>query len=538
MLKTQTDINIHKHNHFVSSGMKYIKGQNRTQTYLFPVSLDDAVDEENEVRLIDLFVDSLKLGEFGFKVEFIENGRPAYHPADLLKLYIYGYLNRLRSSRQLEKECKRNIEIMWLLKNLQPDHNTISNFRRDNPKAIKTVFRETVKIAKYFNLIGGTLIAGDSTKLRAQNSKKNNFNQKKIDRHLEYIENKLAEYNKALAENDGDEKEKIKKEIKKQELRKEGYKQIEQQLKESGQPQVSTSDPDSRQMITRNNITEVAYNVQTSVDAKHNLPFDYLVTNTNDAKAMGNMLQRAQNILETNIFTALYDKGYHTGSEFQKAADLGIDVMVAIPSVAANAPNLEYNVEKFIFDKTNDCYTCPEGEILTTNQRWHNAETYRFKRYTTPACKTCPAKPECSKAICGKAIQRSEYQELVDNNKKRITQNKELYRKRQQIVEHPYGTIKRQWGFSYILTKKSIERASADVGFIMTAYNFRRIINIIGLKKLEEYLKTVVSLILEKIAKLKLKLSDISDLKNQLKNNKPVQFIGLKQLYLMQKLTA
>lgn len=518
--------------------MKYIKGQNRTQTYLFPVSLDDAVDEENEVRLIDLFVDSLKLGEFGFKVEFIENGRPAYHPADLLKLYIYGYLNRLRSSRQLEKECKRNIEIMWLLKNLQPDHNTISNFRRDNPKAIKTVFRETVKIAKYFNLIGGTLIAGDSTKLRAQNSKKNNFNQKKIDRHLEYIENKLAEYNKALAENDGDEKEKIKKEIKKQELRKEGYKQIEQQLKESGQPQVSTSDPDSRQMITRNNITEVAYNVQTSVDAKHNLPFDYLVTNTNDAKAMGNMLQRAQNILETNIFTALYDKGYHTGSEFQKAADLGIDVMVAIPSVAANAPNLEYNVEKFIFDKTNDCYTCPEGEILTTNQRWHNAETYRFKRYTTPACKTCPAKPECSKAICGKAIQRSEYQELVDNNKKRITQNKELYRKRQQIVEHPYGTIKRQWGFSYILTKKSIERASADVGFIMTAYNFRRIINIIGLKKLEEYLKTVVSLILEKIAKLKLKLSDISDLKNQLKNNKPVQFIGLKQLYLMQKLTA
>lgn len=538
MLKTQTDINTHKHNHFVSSGMKYIKGQNRTQTYLFPVSLDDAVDEENEVRLIDLFVDSLKLGEFGFKVEFIENGRPAYHPADLLKLYIYGYLNRLRSSRQLEKECKRNIEIMWLLKNLQPDHNTISNFRRDNPKAIKTVFRETVKIAKYFNLIGGTLIAGDSTKLRAQNSKKNNFNQKKIDRHLEYIENKLAEYNKALAENDGDEKEKIKKEIKKQELRKEGYKQIEQQLKESGQPQVSTSDPDSRQMITRNNITEVAYNVQTSVDAKHNLPFDYLVTNTNDAKAMGNMLQRAQNILETNIFTALYDKGYHTGSEFQKAADLGIDVMVAIPSVAANAPNLEYNVEKFIFDKTNDCYTCPEGEILTTNQRWHNAETYRFKRYTTPACKTCPAKPECSKAICGKAIQRSEYQELVDNNKKRITQNKELYRKRQQIVEHPYGTIKRQWGFSYILTKKSIERASADVGFIMTAYNFRRIINIIGLKKLEEYLKTVVSLILEKIAKLKLKLSDISDLKNQLKNNKPVQFIGLKQLYLMQKLTA
>ena len=517
---------------------KYIQGQNRVQTYLFPVTLDDAVDAQNEVRLIDLFVDGLDLGEFGFTVQHTENGRPAYHPADLLKLYIYGYLNRVRSSRCLEKESKRNIEVIWLLKNLSPDHNTISNFRRDNPKAIKMVFKETVKIAKYFDLIGGTLIAGDSTKLRAQNSKKNNFNQKKIDRHLEYIENKLEEYNKALEESDGDGKEEIKKEIKKQELRKEGYKQIEQQLKESGQPQVSTSDPDSRQMITRNNITEVAYNVQTSVDSKHNLPFDYDVTNTNDAKAMGNMLQRAENILESNSFTALYDKGYHTGSEFKKADELGIDVMVAIPAVAANAPNPDYNVEKFTFDKTNDRYTCPQGETLNTNGRWHQAETYRFKRYTTPACKTCPAKAECSKAVCGKAIQRSEYQELVDNNKKRINENKELYRKRQAIVEHPYGTIKRQWGFSYILTKKGIDRASADVGVIMTVYNLRRIINILGIKTLKEYLKTVISFILENMTLSKVKLSSISTFIVRTNNKKPIRFIGLKQLYLIRKATA
>ena len=533
MFITQAHINTCKHAHFVSSGMKYITGQNRAQIYLFPVSLDDAVDAENEVRLIDLFVDGLDLGEFGFKMEFIENGRPAYHPSDLLKLYIYGYLNRVRSSRQLEKECHRNIEVIWLLKNLQPDHNTISNFRRDNPKAIKMVFKETVKIAKYFDLIGGKLIAGDSTKLRAQNSKKNNFNQKKIDRHLEYIENKLSEYNKALAESDGDDKEKIKKEIKKQELRKEGYKQIEQQLKESGQPQVSTSDPDSRQMITRNNITEVAYNAQTSVDDKHYLPFDYDVTNTNDAKAMGNMLERAEDILETKDFTALYDKGYHTGSEFKKAADLGIDVMVAIPAVAANAPNPQYNVEKFVFDKTNDCYTCPQGEILTTNGKWHQAETYRFKRYTTPACKTCPVKPECSKAVCGKAIQRSEYQELVDLNKERITQNKELYRKRQQIVEHPYGTIKRQWGFNYILTKKGIDRASADVGFMFTAYNFRRIINIVGINELKKYLKSAFSFIFGKIALPKLFLSKMSLNIFLHKTSKRFLNVSLNQLYLI-----
>jgi len=492
--------------------MKYIKGQNREQTTLFPVSLDDAVKAGNEVRLIDLFVDNLNLPEFGFNAEFVENGRPAYHPSDLLKLYIYGYLNKMRSSRDLEKECHRNIEVMWLLKCLKPDHNTISNFRRDNPKAIKKVFRETVKIAKYFNLIGGTLVAGDSTKIRAQNSKKNNFNQKKIDRHLEYIENKLAEYNELLAQSDGDEKKQIEQEIQKQNQRKDNYKNIEKELKESGQPQISTSDPESRQMITRNNITEVAYNAQTTVDDKHCLPIDYKITNTNDSKAMVGMLRRAKTILRSNNFTSLYDKGYHTGSEFKTADELGIDVMVAIPGVAANAPNHKYNVENFAFDKIKDCYTCPQGETMITNGRWHQAKTYRFKRYTTKACKTCIAKAECSKAICGKAIQRSEFQEYVDRNKTNIHENKQLYRKRQQIVEHPYGTIKRQWGFNYIITKKYIERAEADFGFIMTAYNLRRIINIVGMERLREYMKSIFQILCLKISLFELFLNQIKQI--------------------------
>ena len=348
--------------------MKYIKGQNRSQTSLFPVSLDDAVAAENEVRLIDAFVDHLNLPEFGFKVDHTENGRPAYHPADLLKLYIYGYLNKVRSSRDLEKECGRNIEVMWLLKCLKPDHNTISNFRRDNPKAIKKVFRETVRIARYFNLIGGTLIAGDSTKLRAQNSKKNNYNQKKIDRHLEYIENKLAEYEKALAESDGDEKQEIENEIKKQNLRKQRYKNIERQLKESGQRQISTSDPDSRHLITRNNITEVAYSAQTSVDAKNNIPIDYKITNANDKKAMGGMFRRAKTILRSNNFTALYDKGYHTGSELAIADAMGIVAIIAIPtfSGASHAPDQNYDVEHFEYDPQSDTYTCLQGHTLRT----------------------------------------------------------------------------------------------------------------------------------------------------------------------------
>src|SRR5450756_2696462 len=184
--------------------MKFIQGHNRNQINLFPVSLDQSIDPENEVRIIDLFVDSLSIKDYGFRMDYIKNGRPAYHPADLLKLFIYGYMNKVRSIRDLEKECKRNIEVMWLMKCLRPDHNTIANFRKDNPKAIKRVFRATVQLAKHFDLIGGKLVAGDSTKLRAQNSKKNNFNQGKIEKHIAWIDAKLDEYSKILASEDMD----------------------------------------------------------------------------------------------------------------------------------------------------------------------------------------------------------------------------------------------------------------------------------------------------------------------------------------------
>jgi len=487
--------------------MKFISGTSRNQTILFPVSLEQSIDKDNEVRIIDLFVDSLPLQDFGFEMEYVENGRPAYHPSDIIKLYIYGYINKTRSSRDLEKESKRNIEVIWLLKGLQPDHNTISNFRRDNPKAIKKVFRATVQIAKHFDLIGGKLIAGDSTKLRAQNSKKNNFNQKKIDRHIAYIDNKIDEFNKKLSEEDGDKKEQIKKEIENQNKRKNNYKQIEKQINDSDENQVSLSDPESRHMITRNNITEVAYNIQTTVDAKNNIPIDYKVTNQNDSKAMGNMLQRAKSILRTNEITALYDKGYHTGTEFKTADNLEIEVMVSIPKVAANAPNPKYNVENFTYNKNEDFYICPQGKKLTTTGTWHQTRTYRFKRYTTKACMACPVKDQCSKAKYGKGIQRSEYQEYINKNKERIKQNKDYYRQRQAIVEHPYGTIKRQWGFNYILTKKTKLRAEADVGLMFVAYNIRRIMNILGKDELKKYLEVLIFVFLVIYCQIRAKLS-------------------------------
>ena len=487
--------------------MQFIQGNNREQSLLFPQSLDQIIEQDSEVRIIDLFVESINPEDFKFNIKTTKEGRPAYHPKDLLKLFVYGYLNHIRSSRLLEKECKRNIELMWLMKQLTPDHNTISNFRRDNEKAIGKVFRYTVSIAKQFDLIGGKLIAGDSTKLRAQNSKKNNFNENKIERHLAYIDAKLDEYNKALADADEDNKKILEEEIKKHNGRKDNYQNMQRQLEQTGEPQISTSDPESRQLITRNNITEVAYSVQTVVDAKHNLPIDYKVTNQNDSRAMSGMLRRAKTILGNTDFTALYDKGYHTGCEIKMAVTSGINIMVAIPGIASVAPDANYNMSHFIYDEVNDTYRCPQNQILTTNgnayQKSKNRNFYTVKHYKTDGCLGCPARTLCTKNVKGRLIERSEFAVYVEQNRMNIEANPQIYKQRQSIVEHPYGTIKRQWGFCYVITKRGMKRASSDVGFMFIAYNLRRLMNIIDKTLLTKFLKELVFLFSKIIASVK-----------------------------------
>ena len=478
--------------------MKYVIGENREQMVLFASSLDDAISKDNEVRLIDAFVESLPLDKFGFKSDFVENGRPGYRPADLLKLYMYGYLNKTRSSRDLEKECKRNLEVMWLMRRLTPDHNTISNFRRDNPDAIRNVFKATVNISENFRLIGGTLLAGDSTKLRAQNSKKNNYNAKKIERHLAYIDNKLADYNAKLAVEDGDKKD-IEKDIIKHKTRREKYENIQKQLDETGQTQVSTTDPDSRLLITRNNIIEVGYSIQTTVDSDHNLIIDYKTTNENDRRAMGDMSVRAIEIVGNSNFTSLYDKGYHNGSELKTAQELGIETIVAIPDIpsSCNAPDNIYNVSKFCYNKENHSYTCPEGNILSTNGKWYNKKSgnniTKIQYFTSSQCKNCSVKNKCTSISRGRGrvIERSEFMPYIEQNKANVEAKQNIYKRRQAIVEHPYGIIKRQWGFYYILTKKGMKRAEADVGLMLVAFNMRRLINIIGFDRLISYLISV-----------------------------------------------
>jgi len=487
--------------------MQFIQGKNREQSILFPQSLDQIIAPDNEVRIIDLFAESIQLEDFKFITKTSKEGRPAYHPKDLLKLFVYGYLNHIRSSRLLEKECKRNIELMWLMKQLAPDHNTISNFRRDNEKAIRKVFRHTVSIAKHFDLIGGTLVAGDSTKLRAQNSKKNNFNEGKIERHLAYIDARLDEYNKALAEADEENKKIIEEEIKKQNDRKDNYENMQRELEQSGEPQISTSDPESRQLMTRNTISEVAYNVQTVVDARHYLPIDYKVTNENDSRALSSMLRRTKTILGTYNFTALYDKGYHTGCEIKMAVTSGINIMVAVPGIASVAPDQNYNMSHFTYNEVDDTYTCPQNQVMITNgkpyQKSKNRNFYTVKHYKTTACPNCPARALCTINKKGRLIERSEFTPYIEQNKNNIEANAAIYKKRQAIVEHPYGTIKRQWGFYYVITKRTIKRAAADVGFMFVAYNLRRLMNIIDKNMLTKFLKELVSLFLQKTTLLK-----------------------------------
>jgi len=496
--------------------MQYIKGTDRSQTLLFPQSLDEIIDQDNEVRIIDLFVDSINLTEFKIHIKSSFEGRPPYHPKDLLKLYVYGYLNSIRSSRALERECKRNVEVMWLLHQLVPDHNTISNFRRDNEKAIRKVFRHTVSIASKFELIGGRLLAGDSTKLRAQNSKKNNFNESKITQHLHYIEKRLDEYNEALQQADEENKKVIGEQIGKQQQRKEKYLKLSAQLIESGETQVSLSDPQSRQMVIRNSITEVAYSVQTTVDGKHNLTLDYKVTNENDSKAMGPMLGRAKKILGHTGFTALYDKGYHTGSELKRGIEMGVDIMVAIPGVASFAPDERYNFEHFVYNPKQDTYSCPQQQTLFTNGAWYikskERYLYHVKHYKTAACPTCPAFALCTKNKKGRLIERSEYQPFVDQNKQNIQKDPATYKKRQAIIEHTYGTIKRQWGFYFVCTKKGIKRASADVGLMFTALNLRRLISIIDKNVLKKFLRQLALFFYAKTGSVQLLWASIRSL--------------------------
>ena len=480
--------------------MKYLTGFDRRQATLFPTCIDDLIPEDAEVRIIDLFVDALPLRELGFfEKEPTEEGRPMYHPADLFKLYVYGYLNRIRTSRLLERECQRNIELLWLLKGLQPCFRTIAGFRSENPKLFRNAFTHFVRQLNRKGLTGKTLVALDSSKFRAVNSKKNNYNQKKIDRQLEYIDTRIQSYIDELNAGDLDEarQEAIGEKLKKQKAQRRKYKRIEKQLAETGQDQVSTTDPDARSMILHGSVIEVAYNVQTVADSANKLVLEYEVTNQNDRKALLPMSQKTKSICATEAIAVLADKGYHNGEQLAACAQEDIYTIVAYPEVPRShpVPTPEFYGDRFRYNPKKDQYKCPQGHILKTTGQWYNKKyeksVTRVKHYKTMACGSCEVRSLCTHNPNGRVIERTEHAGAVERNNRRVRENTSVYSLRQQIIEHIFGTIKRQWGYDHILLK-GLRKNEGEFGLIYLVYNFRRVINILGLPKLKKWLRKLL----------------------------------------------
>ena len=479
--------------------MFHIKGDDRNQTTVFPLTLEEFIAEDNPVRIIDLFIDGLDLN----KLEFIATGnsiegRPGYEPKILLKLYLYGYLNRIRTSRLLERECERNIEVMWLLGNLKPCFRTIAGFRSDNKTALKNLFKLFVQLLRSWNLIGGKTVAIDSSKFRAVNSKKNNFNPAKIERQLEYIDKRIEGYLKEMEQADAvDDKEladTLNAGIIKQLNRKLKYNDLKEQLIQTGADQISTTDADARSMILHGSVIEVAFNVQTVVDDKHNLIVHFDTTNKNDRKALAGVAITTKEILQVEELNALADKGYNNGEQIHTCTENDIITYVAVQEVprSSDIPTPEYFGDKFIYNSSEDTYTCPQGNTLTTNKNWYDKKHERYsnkvKHYKTSACKTCLVKEQCTKNKQGRLIERSEYAKAVEENNLRMKKEKHIYLQRQCIIEHVFGTIKRQWGMDHILMK-GLEKNNGEFGLIYFCYNFRRVLNILGMEELKKRLK-------------------------------------------------
>lgn len=473
--------------------MQHITGISRHQLRFS--SLEEAIDPNNQVRFIDAFVAFIAIDKLGFKIKTLKKeGRPSFQTQVFLKLYLYGYLNGVRSGRDLEKECFRNLEMQWLLEGLRPNYHSITDFRKDNPQALKKLFKLYVSFLKDSDLIGGETIAIDGTKSRAHNSKKANFNQKKIDKHLAYIEAKTQEYLDVLDENDTKENtqknQNIQQKIERLQQNKLRYEQLEEKLKVSGEPQVSTTDSDARALLVQGQVVEISFNIQAAVDAKHNLVVATHTINKNDRSALSAIALEAKENLAVETFTVLVDKGYHNGKQIEICQQANITTIVAQPDQGKsneNGTQPDYLVSQFQYDKTTDTYTCPQGETLHTTGNWHkksrDKDSYNYKKYRTSKCRECPVKYLCTSRAAGREIDRSQYADAVEVNNKRYRENPQLYRKRQEINEHIFGTIKRQWGYNHT-NLTGLEKVNGEHSLIMLVYNIKRSINILGVPDL------------------------------------------------------
>lgn len=478
---------------------------NRNQISM--MALDEMVGKESYARLVDLFVDALPLKDLGFvNVEHETQGRPPYHPAALLKLYMYGYRHGIRSSNKLHQTCLVNVEVWWLLKGLKPSPRTICYFRKNNTKAFKKAFQHFVLLLKEWKLIDGETIAIDSFKIRAQNSLKNNFNQKKIDRHIDYIDNKINQYQQELDKEDDSLCAKdIKQKIAHQKAKKQNYKAIEKELKETGQRQVSKIDPDAKAVVLHRNIVNVGYNIQAGCDSKYKLFTNAQTGKVNDTRALADMAIEAKDLLGLKSLKTLTDKGYTTGAEIARCEQNNI-ITYSSPKEHSSPNNGLYAMNIFKYNKEKDIYTCPAGQVMKTNGTTYNKGNHKVKHYKTKACKTCALREKCTRNKNGRFIERGIHQETIENNANRVNQNPEYYRLRQQITEHQFGTLKRQWGFTHTIMRGK-ENVLAEVYLHFSIYNLIRTLKILGPEELKKRLKDLYTQFSSKIDLFKAFLS-------------------------------
>jgi transposase len=474
----------------------FVEGVDRGQSTLFPALLDDYVADDNPVRSVDVFVDGLDLDKLGFVgIEPLDRGRPSYHPGTMLKLYIYGYLNRVPSSRRLERECQRNIEMIWLTGQLAPDFKTIADFRKDNGKAIREVCREFVALCRKLDLLSVASVAIDGSKFKAVNARDKNFTEAKMKRRLERIDESIARYLSQLetADRHGDAvpeakvarlKDKIEK-LKEEIVR---LNAINAEMMKSEDKQVSLTDPDARSMATSGKGTGiVGYNVQIAVDTQHHLIVAHEVTNVGtDRHQLANMAGQARDEMAVETLDAVADRGYFSGKEILECENAGISVTLPKPMTSNSKAEGRFGKQDFRYVAEEDVYICPAGERLAYSFTTEDKGLV-LRRYATKACQNCAIKNACTTAK-QRLISRWEHEHVLETVQRRLDHNPDAMGVRRQTAEHPFGTIKCWMGATHFLTKK-LPKVATEMALNVLAYNMKRVMMIVGVGELLEAMR-------------------------------------------------
>ena len=467
----------------------FIEGTCRTQATLFPDRLDDYITEENAIRVIDVFIDSLDLCSLGFKTVSADTGRPAYHPSTMLKLFVYGYLNRIQSSRRLEREAGRNVELMWLLGRLAPDFKTIADFRKDNGKGIKNTCQAFIDICRQLNMFTDVIVAIDGSKFKAVNSKENNYTPKKVQFHIARVEKHIDKYLKQLDDSDKEDEKAIdetpiKDKIDWLKKRLCELKVLEVEVNNQPDQQLSTIDPDSRLLKTQGMTRVVCYNVQSAVDTQHHLIVAHEVTNTPDRGQLCRVGKAVQTALGKKEVTILADKGYYSGPDIKDTQEAGMTPLVPKGDTSGSEKKGIFNRSLFTYDPHKDVYICPANKEMTYRSSGVE-DGLTIKRYYLDVwtCRKCALKSQCTKSKEPRKIRRWEHQDKMDRMDELMASMPQSTLIRKQTVEHPFGTIKSWMGATHFLTRR-FKNVSTEMSLHVLAYNLKRMMSILGPDKL------------------------------------------------------